>query len=77
MAIEPRTIVGATAALAIVGVGVWLSAMVLSSPERSHANADAQLVHGSVEVQQIQEPSWTVEVEELGPNDTIQITAAR
>ena len=67
MVIESRTIVGGAAALAIVGIGLWASTMVLnSSPED----------RGTVEVQQINEPSWTVEVKELGADD-VQKTAAR
>ena len=32
---------------------------------------------GMVEVQQVNEPSWTVEVKELGAGDAVQKTAAR
>lgn len=76
MAIESRTIVGGTAALAIVGIGLWLSTMVLSSTEKQHS-LEAHDVRGTVEVQQIQEPSWVVEVKELGSIEPIQKTAAR
>jgi len=67
MVIESRTIVGGAAALAIVGIGLWASTMVLSSSPEDR---------GTVEVQQIDEPSWTVEVKELGADD-VQKTAAR
>jgi hypothetical protein len=67
MVIESRTIVGGAAALAIVGAGLWISASVLSP---------SQDTRGHVEVQQIHERSWAVEVKELGSSD-IQKTAAR
>lgn len=67
MVIESRTIVGGAAALAIVGIGLWVSTAMLSPP------AEHQ---GTVEVHQINEPSWAVEVKELGAVDSVQ-TAAR
>jgi hypothetical protein len=68
MVIESRTIVGGAAALAIVGVGLWVSTAMLSPPEN----------HGTVEVQQINERSWAVEVKELGASDSSSVqTAAR
>lgn len=67
MVIESRTIVGGAAALAIVGIGLWLSTMMLSPSDENR---------GTVEVQQIDEPSWTVEVKELGTDDVTK-TAAR
>jgi hypothetical protein len=67
MVIESRTIVGGAAALAIVGIGLWVSTAMMSPPEH----------HGSVEVQQINEPSWAVEVKELGAVDSNVQTAAR
>jgi|HigsolmetaAR201D_1030396.scaffolds.fasta_scaffold52411_2 hypothetical protein len=68
MVIESRTIVGAVAALAIVGGGFWLSSALLKSK-----NDD----RGMVEVRQLSEPAWTVEVKELGADDSVQKTAAR
>lgn len=68
MVIESRTIVGCAAALAIVGVGLWVSTMMLSPSTEDR---------GTVEVQQIvDEPAWTVEVKELGTDD-MQKTASR
>jgi hypothetical protein len=67
MVIESRTIVGGAAALAIVGVGLWASTTLLSPAGN----------HGTVEVQQINERSWAVEVKELGATDTSVQTAAR
>ncbi|HEY8537847.1 MAG TPA: hypothetical protein VIL28_03205 [Steroidobacteraceae bacterium] len=32
---------------------------------------------GMVEVRQLSEPAWTVEVKELGADDSVQKTAAR
>ena len=66
MVIESRTIVGGAAALAIVGVGLWVSTAMMRPP----AN------HGTVEVQQVNERSWAVEVKELGSSE-VQTTAAR
>lgn len=66
MVIESRTIVGGAAALAIVGIALWASASMLGSSQESRA---------TVEVQQLDEPSWSVEVKEVD-NDS-QRTAAR
>jgi hypothetical protein len=60
MVIEARTIVGAAGAFAVAGLALWLL-----SP-----SADQQAKNGSVEVTQIQERSWTVEVKDLGATDT-------
>jgi hypothetical protein len=60
MIIEARTIVGAAGAFAVAGLALWL----LSPP------ADQQAKQGSVEVTQVQERSWTVEVKDLGATDT-------
>jgi hypothetical protein len=60
MVIEARTIVGAAGAFAVAGLALWL----LSPP------ADQQAKQGSVEVTQVQERSWTVEVRDLGATDT-------
>jgi hypothetical protein len=62
MVIESRTIVGAAGALALVGAALWGSAMMLEPP--------AQPAMGSVEVRQIEERSWAVEVKDLGALDT-------
>lgn len=55
MVIESRTIVGAAGAFTIVGAAVWFS-LAASTPSR-HA--------GTVEVQQIEERSWSVEVKDV------------
>jgi hypothetical protein len=60
MAIEARTIIGAAGAFAVAGLALWLL-----SP-----SADQQARNGSVEVTQVQERSWTVEVKDLGATDT-------
>jgi hypothetical protein len=60
MAIDTRTIVGAAGAFAVAGLALWLL-----SP-----SADQQAKNGSVEVTQVQERSWTVEVKDLGAADT-------
>ena len=70
MVIEARTIVGAVAAFAVAGAALWL----LSPP------ADQQAKRGSVEVVQMQERSWTVEVKDLGAadaNDSARTAANR
>jgi hypothetical protein len=60
MVIEARTVVGAVAAFAVAGAALW----VLSPP------AEQQGKRGSVEVSQVHERSWTVEVKDLGAADT-------
>jgi hypothetical protein len=60
MVIEARTIVGAVAAFAVAGAALW----VLSPPPEQQGK------RGSVEVTQVQERSWTVEVKDLGAADT-------
>jgi hypothetical protein len=67
MVIESRTIVGGAAALAIVGIGLWASSAMMSPPTGQ----------GTVEVHQINERSWAVEVKELGASDASVQTAAR
>jgi hypothetical protein len=56
MVIQSRTIVGAAGALAIVGAALWGSSMLSSPASQS----------GHVEVQQVIERSWAVEVKDLG-----------
>ena len=59
MVIEARTIIGAAGAFAVAGLALWLL-----SPSADQAK------RGSVEVTQVQERSWTVEVKDLGATDT-------
>jgi hypothetical protein len=59
MVIEARTIVGAAGAFAVAGLALWL----LSPP------AEQPGKHGTVEVVQMQEKSWQVEVKDLGAAD--------
>lgn len=61
MVIEPRTIVGAAGAFALVGAALWGSAMLIETPAKSET--------GSVEVRQIEERAWAVEVKDLGALD--------
>jgi hypothetical protein len=61
MVIESRTIVGAAGAFALVGAALWGSAVVLEPPPQPEA--------GTVEVRQIEERSWAVEVKDLGALD--------
>ena len=58
MVIESRTMVGAVGAFAVVGAALWFSLALSSRPAAAHK--------GTVEVQQIEERSWTVEVKDLG-----------
>jgi hypothetical protein len=60
MVIESRTIVGAAAAFAVVGATLWGSAMLLEPP------AKQQSVAGSVEIVQVPERAWAVEIKDLG-----------
>jgi hypothetical protein len=60
MVIEARTIVGAAGAFAVAGLALWL----LSPP------AEQPGKRGSVEVTQVEERSWAVEVKDLGAADT-------
>ena len=61
MVIESRTMVGAVGAFAVVGAALWFS-LSLSSQPAAHK--------GTVEVQQIEERSWAVEVRDLGAGST-------
>lgn len=54
MVVESRTIVGAAAAFVMVGVAIWLS--LNAAPEHQAV---------SVQIQQIAEPSWSVQVQNL------------
>jgi hypothetical protein len=65
MLIESRTIVGAAGAFAVVGAAVWFSLAATSPSTHAHA--------GTVEVQQIQERSWTVEVKDMGSTSSTEI----
>lgn len=56
MTIESRTIVGAASAFAVVGAAVWMT-LAATTPSTHHV--------GSVQIQQIEERSWTVEVKDL------------
>lgn len=56
MLIESRTIVGASAALAIVGAALWGSALMMAPPSQS----------GQVEIRQVEEKAWSVEVKDVG-----------
>ncbi|MGH8188572.1 MAG: hypothetical protein ACREUC_18590 [Steroidobacteraceae bacterium] len=62
MVIQSRTIFGAAAAFALVGAAFWASAVLFAPPAESERT-------GSVEVVQMQERSWTVEVKDLGAID--------
>jgi hypothetical protein len=71
MLIESRTIVGASAALAIVGAALWGSSLMMAPPSQP----------GHVEVTQIEEKSWSVEVKDMSfqpaASDTQKTAATR
>lgn len=68
MLIESRTIVGASAALAVVGAALWASSLMMAPPSKQP---------GHVEVKQIEEKSWSVEVKDVSfPATEKQKTAA-
>jgi hypothetical protein len=58
MVIESRTIVGAAAAFALVGALLWASSLLFEPPQKDTA---------SVEIVQVPERSWAVEIKDLGP----------
>lgn len=62
MVIESRTIVGAAAAFALVGGVLWGSALLLEPPATNKAV-------GTVEVTQVPERSWAVEIKDLGATE--------
>lgn len=70
MVIEARTIVGTAAAFAVLGAALWFS-IAATTPAQS----------GTVQVQQLQERSWAVEVQDLGTanssTEIVQTAAAR
>lgn len=69
MIIESRTIVGAAGAFALVGAVLWGGAVMLQPPPKEP---------GSVEIRQINERAWAVEVKDLGAVDASDArTAAR
>ena len=65
MLIQSRTIVGAAGALAIVGAALWGSSL-LRGPDAQSS--------GQVEVQQVIERSWAVEVKDLATEPAIDAT---
>jgi hypothetical protein len=65
MVIESRMIVGAVAALVLVGGALVGSTFLFSPPAHS----------GSVEIQQVSEPSWAVEIKELGQDQPAPSTS--
>jgi hypothetical protein len=61
MLIESRTLFAAAGAVALVGAGLWASAMLLES-RQAPPGMDA----ATVEVRQLEERSWAVEIKDLG-----------
>lgn len=67
MVIESRTIVGAAGAFALVGAVLWGGAVMLQPPAKEP---------GTVEIQQIDERAWAVEVKDLGAAEKSDARAA-
>lgn len=61
MAIESKSIVSAAVALALVGAFMWGFTVMFSPPEKQP---------GSVVITQVSEPSWAVEVKQIGAEPT-------
>lgn len=59
MVIKSQHVVGVAGAFALVGAALWASAVLFSPPK------DVP----TVEIKQIQERSWAVEVTDLGASD--------
>ncbi len=59
MSIKSQQIVGIAGAFALVGAAVWMSAAFFDQPGQ-----------GSVEISQVAERSWAVEITDLGPVET-------
>lgn len=57
MVIKSQQVVGVAGAFALVGAALWASAALFDPPQ------DVP----SVEIQQVQERSWAVEITDLGP----------
>lgn len=65
MVIESRTIFGAATALALVGAVLWGSALLFAPPATQDPN-------GSVEIAQVPERAWSVEIRDLGAADAAE-----
>lgn len=61
MVIKSQHVVGVAGAFALVGAALWASAVLFSPPEHV----------GSVEITQIPERSWAVEITDLGATDPV------
>ena len=59
MVIKSQHVVGVAGAFALVGAALWASAVLFSPPKNA----------GSVEIVQVPERSWAVEITDLGPAD--------
>jgi hypothetical protein len=60
MVIRSQQLVGIAGAFALVGAAVWGSTALFTPPAETP----------SVEISQLQERSWAVEITDLGPLDT-------
>jgi hypothetical protein len=61
MIIKSQHVVGAAGAFALVGAALWASAVLFSPPKGGT----------SVEIEQISERSWAVEITDLGAADAV------
>lgn len=57
MVIKSQQIIGIAGAFALVGAALWASSMLFDPPDNVP----------SVEINQLQERSWAVEITDLGP----------
>ena len=68
MVIESRSIVSGATALALAGAGLWLCMAMFTPSEQT----------GSVEIKQLAEPAWAVEVKQMELEPTaVTKTASR
>ena len=61
MVIKSQHVVGVAGAFALVGAALWASAVLFAPPKEVP----------TVEIKQIQERSWAVEVTDLGATDAV------
>ena len=59
MTIKSHQIIGIAGAFALVGAALWASSFLFAAPESVP----------SVEINQLQERSWAVEITDLGPSE--------
>ena len=63
MEIKSEQVVGVAGAFALVGAAVWASTALFAPPKETSNES------GSVEIKQVAERSWAVEITDLGATD--------